>query len=245
MLSAQYDRPVFIGRMSGTQLREMRQAYGMTQQYLANKLNIHPVTLAQWEGGRYAVPPYLYRVVPPIGYQAILMRNQAIIDQYRFQYQVGYDAYCELGKRLDVKYDLTIFDAFGRRIGWQKINRDGYFAIGETDGGRLEDGGWVGFAIPQDADPKPELELPSPAEMGYFFDERDIRSSDWQSVKASSSVGNAMPEKPSEPKPEPKPPTPPPKPEPVNTEPVSGMKPTKPSDTSDFSKGPPRPKREP
>lgn len=171
MMQEEYTRPVYVGRLTPGQLREMRKAYGMTQRYLAAKLGIHPITYAQWEGNRYEVPTYLYRVIPSIGFQAILERNQEIIDRYCFRYQEGFDTFCALGKKLNVHYDLhNVFNRHGGLISWQILNCDGYFAIGETNGGTLGDGSWSGYAIPQDANPKPELRHPYPAEMGYFFD---------------------------------------------------------------------------
>ena len=42
--------------MTNTQLRSLRASMKLTQVLLAQKLNIHPITVANYERGRYPIP---------------------------------------------------------------------------------------------------------------------------------------------------------------------------------------------
>ncbi len=45
--------------MTGDELRDKREALGMTQEQLATELKVAPNTVARWERGERSIPPYL------------------------------------------------------------------------------------------------------------------------------------------------------------------------------------------
>jgi transcriptional regulator with XRE-family HTH domain len=49
----------YKGCMTPKQLVEFRETHGLTQQELANRLRVDRVTIARWEIGARAIPPYL------------------------------------------------------------------------------------------------------------------------------------------------------------------------------------------
>ncbi len=49
----------YKGCMTSKQLVEFRETHGLTQQELANRLRVDRVTIARWEIGARAIPPYL------------------------------------------------------------------------------------------------------------------------------------------------------------------------------------------
>jgi len=46
--------------MTKEELAEWREAYGLTQQELADLLHVTRVTIARWEAGIRKIPPFLY-----------------------------------------------------------------------------------------------------------------------------------------------------------------------------------------
>lgn len=41
--------------MTGSELKALREAAGLTQPDLARLLQVHPITVANWEGDKYAI----------------------------------------------------------------------------------------------------------------------------------------------------------------------------------------------
>lgn len=50
---------IYCALMTGDELREKREALGMTQEQLATELKVAPNTVARWERGERSIPPYL------------------------------------------------------------------------------------------------------------------------------------------------------------------------------------------
>lgn len=157
--------------MSAIQVREMRDYYSLTQQQLADRLGVNRAVVAQWETGRFGSPAYLPRAIQQIGYQVIRERNQPILERYSAP---DLDEYRHVLKELGLisEYpnppiypDFPMFDTHGNLFYWYKVERGGYFAIGEAT--KNVDGKWRGYIVPDDADPKPDLRLPTIMEAPY------------------------------------------------------------------------------
>lgn len=56
--------------MKGTKLRERRVALGLTQQGLADKLEVSRNTVARWERDEMAIPGFLHLALKSIEYEA-------------------------------------------------------------------------------------------------------------------------------------------------------------------------------
>jgi transcriptional regulator with XRE-family HTH domain len=53
--------------MTPEQLVAFREAQGLTQQELADKLRVDRVTIARWETGARSIPPYLDLALETVG----------------------------------------------------------------------------------------------------------------------------------------------------------------------------------
>lgn len=151
----------YYGVMVPAELKRQREAYGLTQQELAEALGVHRVTYAQWETGRYALPVLLPHALKAIGYQLLRRRNQPIIERCA----VRSEDYAAVVDRLGLRgtlHDVPMFDAHDNLIYWWLPPDGPYAALGEArEGGRC-------YLVPRSLQPQPEIRLPDAGEIPGF-----------------------------------------------------------------------------